>query len=752
MPAAVADLASSSSADLKRLLAPLRRAWTDPEWGDRTLYPWRSVSREWPIPLETDSQLEIRKAIREHRHVSVRSAHAMGKTGDILPKTAIDYLLGHFPSYVVVTSSDWATLEDTFWTGIRELARGVRKALPILQRPMTREWWPLGKGIKWAILLANPDEVENIAGRHNDNVMAIVDEASALSPELSNAIDGILTRPGDRRLDGGNPLYPSGPFYDQHHGPAAGTCKTFRLSAYDSPNIIAGAQLIPGMASREWLEKKEKEWEPGTAEHSARLLGEFPTEGQMTVITRTMIEAAVKRYDEGAAIKGRKVAGIDTGITTDGDPTVGLCRDDGRACDSFETATDDPEALLLTTRRWLDQCKPDAIYIDAQGAPLLPGQLQALGYPVTAIRFGSEAHDPKVYVDQRAEMYFTMRAALRHHGFAIEPDVGRKIASQAGVMRVATSDGRNRIEPKEKLKERIGRSPDHLDALALTFVEPPGELVFGDMVQSPALRMTNEPTVFYRPSMDPDVAGRWIMQPGELTLFAQPGALVRSAFYSPALGAWCLWAHLADSGLWTVFDAWRMDAGGSIQRFAQTVWGRSQSARPGGEGAVLHGYGFDLFTCSQDVGEIRVYDSFTQYRDEMTLAAQQWRQDAPTPTLIAPGLLAGSAGMERIERLMLGALMHFPDDPYWRGKESELLALRGGASDRYDMLKVGRGAVAVLKDLEESRAKVKQANERTTETLVEGGGGFTMCLRALAVTSAGRPSIADRATAWPEAR
>ncbi|GAF80745.1 unnamed protein product, partial [marine sediment metagenome] len=35
-----------------------------------------------------------------------------------------------------------------------------------------------------------------------------------------------------------------------------------------------------------------------------------------------------------------------------------------------------------------------------------------------------------------------------------------------------SSTGKTQVEPKENIKKRLGRSPDHADALALTYARP----------------------------------------------------------------------------------------------------------------------------------------------------------------------------------------------------------------------------------------------------------------------------------------
>ena len=67
-------------------------------------------------------------------------------------------------------------------------------------------------------------------------------------------------------------------------------------------------------------------------------------------------------------------------------------------------------------------------------------------------------------------MYFKCRDWLEAGG-AIGQDADLKTELSAAEYRF-TSNGRIILEGKDKIKERMGRSPDLADALALTFAHP----------------------------------------------------------------------------------------------------------------------------------------------------------------------------------------------------------------------------------------------------------------------------------------
>lgn len=130
----------------------------------------------------------------------------------------------------------------------------------------------------------------------------------------------------------------------------------------------------------------------------------------------------------------------------------------------------DNMALADRIAALVSERKPDAVFVDAgQGAGVID-RLRQLGVDVVEVPFGASPLDPR-FLNRRAEMWFSIRDWLRAGG-ALPPDCSaleRELSSPTYGFNAA---GRTLLEPKEKLKERLGSSPDIADALALTFAAP----------------------------------------------------------------------------------------------------------------------------------------------------------------------------------------------------------------------------------------------------------------------------------------
>ena len=114
--------------------------------------------------------------------------------------------------------------------------------------------------------------------------------------------------------------------------------------------------------------------------------------------------------------------------------------------------------------------KPDAVFIDSGAGQGVIDRLRQMRFDVVEAPFGAQAIDKEQFANRRMEMWWHMAQWIKQGG-AIPPDPvlqGDLGAPTYGY----TPKGPKILEAKDKLKERIGRSPDLADALALTFAAP----------------------------------------------------------------------------------------------------------------------------------------------------------------------------------------------------------------------------------------------------------------------------------------
>lgn len=111
-----------------------------------------------------------------------------------------------------------------------------------------------------------------------------------------------------------------------------------------------------------------------------------------------------------------------------------------------------------------------AIFVDAGGGAGVIDRLRQLGHVVHEVHFGSSAARPDRYYNRRCEMWVLMAEWLKS-GACIPPDQAL-LAELSAPSYHYDEKGLMRLESKDQICERLRRSPDLADALALTFAMP----------------------------------------------------------------------------------------------------------------------------------------------------------------------------------------------------------------------------------------------------------------------------------------
>ena len=119
-----------------------------------------------------------------------------------------------------------------------------------------------------------------------------MDEAPGVDPKIYEAAQGILTQAHSKCLLIGNPTSPSGPFFDCFKSKL---WSTFHISCYDSP-AIAEPEKYPALTTMKWIEERKEAWGEFSPMFISRVRGEFPVEGEDTLIPMNWCERAVARW------------------------------------------------------------------------------------------------------------------------------------------------------------------------------------------------------------------------------------------------------------------------------------------------------------------------------------------------------------------------------------------------------------------------------------------------------------------------
>ncbi len=144
----------------------------------------------------------------------------------------------------------------------------------------------------------------------------------------------------------------------------------------------------------------------------------------------------------------------------------------GHVCDLTIDSADLMDVVGRVGRE-IDRLEPDGVFVDVTGLGAgVYDRLRERGYrEVHAVNFGSRAREADRYANRRAEIWGRVMDWLRDEGGADIPDRDEWQASLCAPGYSFDSNSRLLLDPKDKIRERIGFSPDVGDALALIFAE-----------------------------------------------------------------------------------------------------------------------------------------------------------------------------------------------------------------------------------------------------------------------------------------
>ena len=417
-----------------------------------------------------EKQVEIMQSVLVNWRTAVPSGFAVGKTWTAA-RIALWFLFSHPRSLVITTAPTWRQVEHVLWAEIRRQHRESKTPLggDVLrtQIKIADDWFALG---------LSTDDPTRFQGFHAAHLLLIFDEAAGVDRTVWDAAEGQMAGPHARWLAISNPIAPSGPFYDVCAGEL---WHTIQISCLDTPNVRRRRPLYPNLVSWQWVEDRRREWGEQSPLYESRVLGRFPVASEHGLIPLQWVLDANDRA--GAPVSeppsGRqRVVGVDV-ARSGADATVFLLREDDavteieehRGLSTMETAG--RLQIFVDERQvpWSNVCV-DEIGIGAGVVDVLRERRRA----VRAVNFGRSARDKARYANLRAECHWRLREAMRpdtEKPLRIPERYGRLCADLVSIEWSVNSSGRIVVEPKEKIKARIGRSPDHSDALALTYVQ-----------------------------------------------------------------------------------------------------------------------------------------------------------------------------------------------------------------------------------------------------------------------------------------
>lgn len=440
----------------------------------------------------SQAQRGVMASVLANRYTAVPSAHDQGKTYSA-SLIAAHWLSMHEPgdAFVVSTAPTFSQVRAILW---REIGRAHAKGgLP--GRVNQTEWFIgdelVGYGRK-------PDDMDMAAfqGIHARYVLVIIDEAGGVSKALFDAVDTLVTNSDARVLAIGNPDDP-GSHFAQICKPGSGW-NVQQIDGLRSPNFTAERvapypELVAYMAEHGiepsteeipdsvrpllldplWVQERIERWGVESPLFVSKVRGQFPIDRSDGMVPWSWASAC----RQNSVQTGDVELGIDVGAG--GDETVLRERVGMTAGRTWRFRDPDAMATVGQILSVVYEIHPVKVKVDAIGighgiAGRLAEVCTELAIEVVAVNVGESANDPKRFVNRKSEIWWEIgRELSRQRAWDLSSVDDQTLTELCEHKFSYDSSGRIKVEPKDEVRKRLGRSPDNADALLLAFYEPP---------------------------------------------------------------------------------------------------------------------------------------------------------------------------------------------------------------------------------------------------------------------------------------
>jgi hypothetical protein len=321
---------------------------------------------------------------------------------------------------------------------------------------------------RYAVGFATTDEL-TILGYHSPNLLCILTEAHNLDQPH---IDAVKRLNPARLLLTGNPFATAGEFFEAFHE-KADLYHTIQISAFDTPNVRQGREVVPGMVTVEQIEERRRDWGKDSPMYLASIMGQFPDNLDDAVVSRALLQAAVLRTltpDVGNEV----ILSCDV-ARFGADKTVVYRRQGGQCRLVWKVQGRDTQQVAGKLKALAeDDLMVSTIVVDDTGVGggvtdrLREERVRAGKVRVVAFNGGATARRADRYANAITEAW--MELALAFKAGVIDIDDNRALVAQLSSRRYTLQgDRRMRLEGKEEYKKRASASPDDADALAMAY-------------------------------------------------------------------------------------------------------------------------------------------------------------------------------------------------------------------------------------------------------------------------------------------
>ena len=413
----------------------------------------RVVLRETPLKWQEEL---LRKIAAGKRRISVRAGHGVGKS-TVCSWAIVWVMCTRFPQKCVMTAPTAGQLFDALFSELKaqvnKLPPVLRDSFDVLSDRISLKAAPESSFA--SARTSSSERPEALAGIHSENVLLIVDEASAVPEPVFEAAAGSMSGHSACTILIGNPTRNSGLFYRTHHE-LSSDWDTMHVSCLDIP-----------LVSKDFVEQIKATYGEGSNAFRIRVLGEFAVADNDTLIAAELVDAAMGR-DVPVDVSDGMIYGLD--VARFGTDRSALCKRKGNVV--MEVKSWGGLDLMQLVGAVVNEARTDnpvEICVDTIGLGSgVADRLREMGYNVRDVNVAeSSAMNPNAN-KLRDELWLAVKDWLATRTVRIPNDQTLRHELVAPRYNFSSS-GKIVVESKDAMKKRGMRSPDLADAVCLTF-------------------------------------------------------------------------------------------------------------------------------------------------------------------------------------------------------------------------------------------------------------------------------------------
>lgn len=435
-------------------------------------------------------QKDICQSVIEHERTAVVASFGVGKTM-LAARLAIWFLCCFKPSKVVTTAPTLRQVKDLLWS---ELRNAHKKAIIPIGGELLQLSLKFDEDHFCVGFSTDAENMDKFTGLHQSNLLVIFDQAGGIDPNIWEASEGLMTSANCKWLAISNSAISTGELANicmPDRRSRFGTWNVLKVKASESPNVVAGKNLIPGLVAHDWVKKREEAWGRDDPLYKIFVEAEFIPDSEMVVVPyKAIVDAFNMNGELGSHIEvGLDVARMGT------DSTVWTAVSGSRVMEVKRVTGNTTMQVVGLTVEFVKHLQETyglpvtAVKIDVIGLGagvydrLIELDDENIEIPVVAVN-NAEVQivvDKERYSNVRAEMAWAFRHRIDHGGVGLaavqvhDYEIKEYIRGDIQAMRYKiTSQGKIQLLPKEELKKNLGRSPDYWDSLVMAFETPGG--------------------------------------------------------------------------------------------------------------------------------------------------------------------------------------------------------------------------------------------------------------------------------------